>query len=305
MAHSQHKILQTPSSGGGERYQSYDRNYRPALKRPKKNNSHITGLNDRQWVHPETPIPFYRLGSLMSRVNELETIIGEKPKDWKKPNYGNLDYTIAHRMGWISNEEEGRDREIYKRRRKQSLQTCHRYSHKWNALPDNPVETTGDRYTPQTSADILNDNRLTDGAKILAMKLMEETYRKNRKGRWLKITVTYLMKAMGKCRRTIQNYLRLLELLGYIKTNVIKSEISRMCIGLGIWLQEPLFPKHHKDKWPEKREKSGVQNDSYNDSTKIYSLMIPIHLWTKDCMEGIYRSFTRNNEVYIPPEIKI
>ncbi len=289
--------------GGGEGGKPPHLSMKPS--RPKKNNGHITGLNEGQWVHPETPIPFYRLGSLMNRVSELETIIGEKPEDWKKPNYGNLDYTIAHRMGWISDEEEGRDKEIYKLRRKKSLQTCHRYSHKWDALPDNPAKTTGDRYTPQTSADILNDNQLTDGAKVLALKLMEETYRKNRRGRWLKITVTYLMKAMGKCRRTIQNYLRLLEHLGYIRTDVIRSPISRMCIGLGIWLQDPMFPKHHKDKWPEKRTNSGVQKDSYNDLNKIYSLMIPIHLWTKDCMEGIYKSFTRNKHAYTPPEIQI
>lgn len=274
--------------------------------RPKKANrsGHITGQKN-EWVHPETPIPFYRLGPLMNRVTELENIIGKKPEDWTKPTYGQLDYTIAHRMGWISDEEEGADKKAYQIRRKRSLQTCHRYTHKFDALPENPIEMTGDQYTPQTSADILNDNRLTDGAKVLALKLMEETYRKNRAGRWLKITVTYLMKALQKSRRTIQNYLRLLEHLGYIRTDVITSPISRMCVGLAIWLQQPMFPKHHIEKWPEKRTKSGVQQDSYNDLNKIYSYLIPIHLWTRDCMEGIYKSFRRNIEPYIPPKIQI
>ncbi len=235
------------------------------LKLKKQQTGHaIQASPRREWTHPKTSIPFHRLGKLVNRIDALENIIGEKPKDWKKPTYGNLDYTIAHCMGWISDEEEGRDRVIYEQRRERSLQSCHRYALKWDALPENPAENTGGGYTPQVSSTILNDNRLTSGSKIMAMKIMEEAYKKNREGRWLQITVTYLMKALGRCRRTIQNYLRLLETLGYIKTDVINGKKSRMCIGLAIWLQEALFPEHHKEKWPQKRAIPGAQIDSYN-----------------------------------------
>jgi hypothetical protein len=241
----------------------------------------------------------------MQRVTELENIIVDKPKDWQKPNYGHLDYTIAHKMGWISDAEETQDRLSYERRREQSLTTCHRYGHKTITLPEITIHKPTEAYTPETSATILNDQYLTDGAKLLALKLMEQTYRENRDGRWLNVTVSYLMKALGKCRRTIQNYLRLLEHYGYIRVDVIKGKITRMCTGLAIWLQAPLFPKHHVEKWPQKLTKSGVQEDSQKYKNSLYSQMIPLNQWAKHCMEGVYRSFQRHNEPYTPPDIHI
>ncbi|WP_152538623.1 helix-turn-helix domain-containing protein [Aquimarina macrocephali] len=280
--------------------------FNPVPPRPKQNNlaGHVTGQR-QEWVHPQTPIPMHRLGKMLDRIRTLESIIGDKPDDWVKPNYGHMDYAIAHKMGWISDEEEAYDKAAYEQKRKRSLQTCHRYSLETLCLPDNLAETTGDRYTPQTSAAILNDNRLTDGAKILALKLMEQTYRENREGRWLQITVPYLMKALGRCRRTIQNYLRLLEHYGYIKTDVIKANISKMCVGLAIWLQEPLFPKHHKEKWPQSATNSGAQKTSYNNPISLLLNTIPINLWAEECMKGIYRSFKRNNEPLIYDKIHI
>lgn len=303
--HTKAQCLQNimPQRGGGEGNQKPFNRIPP---KPKQNNlaGHVTGQR-QNWVHPQTPIPIHRLGKMLDRIHALESIIGEKPKDWVKPNYGHMDYAIAHKMGWISDEEEGRDKEAYEQRRERSLQTCHRYNIQTLSLPENLADTSGDRFTPQTSATILNDNRLTDGAKVLALKLMEQTYRENREGRWLQITVPYLMKALGRSRRTIQNYLRLLEHYGYIKTDVIKAAISKMCVGLAIWLQEPLFPKHHKEKWPQTRANSGAQKDSYNNPISLLLNTIPINLWAEECMKGIYRSFKRNNEPITHDKIQI
>ncbi len=248
----------------------------------------------REWVHPNTAIPFHRLVKLNSRVGQLETIIGDKPNDWKKPNYGHLDYTIAHRMGWISDQEEAIDRKYYENRRALSLKTCHRYKGQIEGLPDNPADTSGGRYTPEISSSILNDNHLTDGSKLLMLKIMEETYRKNREGRWLEITVTFLMKAMSRSRRTIQNYMRLLERLGYIEVSVITSAKARMCIGLCVQLSQKVFPDHHKEKWPEKRENSGVQIPTLNYSKQLFNILIPLEDWAMKCMNGIFRSYERN-----------
>lgn len=45
-------------------------------------------------------------------------------------------------------------------------------------------------------------------------------------------------------------YLRNLEREGYIRVDVIQSQTTRMCAGLLVHLLRPLFPQHHKDKWP-------------------------------------------------------
>ena len=59
------------------------------------------------------------------------------------------------------------------------------------------------------------------------------------------------MRALGKDRRTVQRYLRQLERAGYITVEVVHAR-TRMCAGLFVALLAPLFPRHHRQKWPEK-----------------------------------------------------
>ena len=58
------------------------------------------------------------------------------------------------------------------------------------------------------AARIEDDPNLTDGARRCARKLMQYVYRKDRAARAADITVTWLMRALGKDRRTVQRYLR-------------------------------------------------------------------------------------------------
>ena len=301
-------------------------------RKPKPAQSpHVTGVKHNEWIHPQTPIPFHRLTKLNARISELEVIIGDKPDNWRKPNYGHLDYTIAHRMGWISDEDEAFDRKRYEQRRVQSLQHCHtsnpgRYGRikQWSfdfiteidTIERNEPAQSG-AYIPEMNAAVLQDHDLTDGAKICLAKLLEETYRNNRAGRWLATTVPYLMQALGRSRRTIQNYLRLLERCGYIACDVLLSDKTRMTNGLYIALNKTTFAQHHEDQWPEQRERktatnlenSGAQNVSPNYFSQIYKQIniprMPVSLWAAQSMMVIYKRFVQNNAPYTPPDIQI
>jgi hypothetical protein len=96
------------------------------------------------------------------------------------------------------------------------------------------------------------DRNLTDDARRCARKLAEYAYRRDREGRAAEITVTYLMRALGRCRRSIQRYLRLLEQEGYIRVDVVHGQRTRMCTGLVVQLLSPLFPRHCAERWPAK-----------------------------------------------------
>ena len=106
-------------------------------------------------------------------------------------------------------------------RRKRSLQRCHHFS-LYERPRHEPQKNTGG-FVPQASAGIENDPNLTDGARRCARKIMELAYRSNRSGRTLDVTVTYLAKTLGKCRRTVQRYLRLLQREGYIRVEVVAA----------------------------------------------------------------------------------
>jgi hypothetical protein len=69
---------------------------------------------------------------------------------------------------------------------------------------------------PELAARLDNDRNLTDGARRCARKLEEYIYRKDRTGREARITIQYLMKALGRCRRTVHRCLRLLDREGYV-----------------------------------------------------------------------------------------
>ena len=105
-------------------------------------------------------------------------------------------------------------------RRKRSLQTCHRPRLYESPRFDSPPESGA--YVPELAARLDDDRNLTDGARRCGRKIAELTYRSNREERALEVTVTYLMKALGRCRRMVQRYLRLLEREGYIRSDVVK-----------------------------------------------------------------------------------
>lgn len=184
-------------------------------------------------------------------------------------------------------------------RRMRSLRSCHRPRHSEERRYDPPCETNA--YVPELSARLDDDRNLTDGARRCARKIAELTYRSNREGRVLDVTVTYLMKALGRCRRTVQRYLRLLEEAGYICADVVKGSRSRMCVGLLITLCAPLFPRHHKEKWPGRLANPGATQESQNqrfiDSLKGNPRRIPRAEWALKCMDGVFRSLMKT----LPP----
>jgi hypothetical protein len=164
-------------------------------------------------------------------------------------------------------------------------------------------------YVPELAARLENDRNLTDGARRCARKIAELTYRQNREERVLDVKVYYLMKALGRSRRTVQRYLRLLERRGYIRMKIIKSQFARMCIGLVVELQDPLFARHHRESWPRRKppptlRKSGASKASHNQASsfslsyfKAEGFLIPVHSWALRCMDGVYRQTMKT----IPP----
>jgi hypothetical protein len=173
-------------------------------------------------------------------------------------------------------------------RAKRSLQSCHRFSLDEPELHPMP-KTKG--YVPELSARLERDLNLCDGARRCARILAEYTYRR-REGRSAPITITYLMQALHRSRRSIQRYLRKLERAGYISTYVLKSH-TRMCAGLLIDLLAPLFPQH-AHKWPSRLIEPARPFMSLKDrQIDLYS-RIPVYHWALQCMEGVRQSFERH-----------
>ena len=176
---------------------------------------------------------------------------------------------------------------------------CHHFSLYERPRHAKPKDTGA--FVPQASAVIENDRNLTDGARRCARKIMELAYRSNRDTRTLAVTVTYLAKALGKCCRSVQRYLRLLEREGYMQVQVVTSERARMCCGLVIELLGPLFPRHHRQKWPEKPGNPDATQKSQNESKyfKIGRLsvrigkkgLVPVVHWAERCRDGVHRAF--------------
>jgi hypothetical protein len=145
-------------------------------------------------------------------------------------------------------------------------------------------------YVPELAARLDTDPNLTDGARRCARILAAYTYRQNRDTRSAQITVTYLTRAMTKCRRTVQRYLRQLERAGYIGTDVIAATRSRLCVGLAVTLLRPIFPQHHAQKWPSASMISGATQLSQNHSSRYKTRTIPVQSWAIRCMDGVFRS---------------
>ncbi len=144
---------------------------------------------------------------------------------------------------------------------------------------------------PELAARIEDDRNLTDGARRCARKLAEYIYRKNRAARAGDITVTWLMRALGKSRRTVQRYLRQLEREGYIAVEVVHAR-TRMCAGLFIALLAPMLPRHHRQEWPQKLMDSDAPRVSQNNKPRYkYSR----ESWALRCMDGVFRSFMKTH----------
>ena len=233
---------------------------------------------------------------------ELRDLIGPPPLAFEKPSYGTPGYALAFRLGWITREQERADRAAYQTRRQRSLQTCHRYSLYERPRFAPPAESGA--FVPAASARIENDRNLTDGARRCARKVMEETYRRNRAGRALEITVSYLAQGLGRCGRTIQRYLRLLEREGYIGVEVVRGEGSRLCTGLVIHLLGSLFPRHQRKEWPERLKNSGAtresQNHRFTNLQNRTKTRIPRQAWALKCMNGVFRALMKTNPLYEP-----
>jgi len=232
------------------------------------------------------------LADPVGRMAELRDLVGPAPSGFEKPRFGTPSYGIAAALGWIDAEEQRADQATYEARVLRSLQSCHRHSLYERRRFSPPKESGG--YVPEASARIEDDRNLTDGARRCARKIMEETYRANRDGRELDITVTYLARGLGRCRRTIQRYLRLLEREGYIGVEVVKGARSRLCTGLAIRLLAPMFPRHHSKKWPAKLGNPGATRKSQNQRTIDLQdgkrTRFAREEWARKCMDGVFRA---------------
>jgi len=176
------------------------------------------------------------------------------------------------------------------KRRQRSLRSCHLPA---EAKPRLAPPRDSGAFVPEMSARIEDDRNLTDGARRCARKLAEYMYRKDRAARAGDITVTWLMRALGKSRRTVQRYLRQLEREGYIAVEVVHAR-TRMCAGLFVELLAPLLPRHHRQKWPQKLMDSDAPQMSQNNRTRYkYSR----ESWALRCMDGVFRSFLKT----LPP----
>ena len=168
-------------------------------------------------------------------------------------------------------------------RRQRSLRSCHLPA---EPKPRHAPPRDSGTFVPEMSARIEDDRNLTDGARRCARKLAEYIYRKNRAARAGDITVTWLMRALGKSRRTVQRYLRQLERAGYIAVEVLQWR-TRMCAGLFVRLLAPLLPRHG---WPDKAMKPDAARVSQNYRSNIKTERFSRESWALKCMDGVFRS---------------
>ncbi len=192
-------------------------------------------------------------------------------------------------------------------RRKRSLQTCHRF--KASQRPRHQTPRPSNAYVPELAARIDDDPNLTDGARRCGRKIAELTYRQNMEGRSLPVTVTYLARALGRCRRTVQRYLRQLEDEGYIAVDVVAGARTRMCVGVVVRLLAPLLAAHHRERWPGSLGKPGATPESQNQSLRLRRIAegdrIPVTSWALRCMNGVYDSLMKTKPFSGLPPIAV
>lgn len=190
-------------------------------------------------------------------------------------------------------------------RRKRSLTTCHRFS--LYERPRYPAPKDSGAFVPASSARIDDDRNLTDGARRCARKLLELGYRDARSSRELAITVGYIAKALGRCRRSVQRYLGLLEREGYVRLEVAVNLKSRMCTGLVVRLLEPLFPRHQRERWPEKPGNPDATRESQIQSLRSKEegsrVRVARESWALCCMNGVFRALMKTNPLASLPTV--
>lgn len=163
--------------------------------------------------------------------------------------------------------------------------------------PRHPAPRDTGAYVPEMAARIDHDLNLTDGARRCARIITGYVYRKGREDREAEITVTYLARVLGRCRRTVQRYLRQLEREGYIEVFVVPSDRTRMCFGLLVRLLNPLLPRHRRRKSPAKAGKPDATLASQNYSQRFKRRPVSRALWAFFCCDGVWRSHMKT----IPP----
>ena len=192
----------------------------------------------------------------MKALDEIARLSGDRPDEWTKPCFGDFEYWLAHKCGWISDDELAQDQAVYDRKRQVALESSHRFSierYSWLETPryEEPPETG--EYVPAIDMKLVRDRNLTDSARRIACFILRHAYQDNREGRFVAMTVSFIMKGLAISRRTVQRSLTLLETRGYFRCEVAKGNTTKMCVGLIIHLMQSLFPRHHKEKWPKER----------------------------------------------------
>ena len=172
--------------------------------------------------------------------------------------------------------------EKYLERRQRSLHSSHMPAEEKELHP----RRENGAFVPQLSASVDDDPNLSDGARRCARKISEVVHRCGRESLSVEITVTFLMKALHRDRRTVQRYLRQLERAGYIAVEVLQWR-TRMCAGLLVKLLAPLLPRHG---WPEKAMKPDATRKSQNYRSNIKTIGFSRESWALKCMDGVFRS---------------
>ena len=278
---SPNKQIQFPALGVGES----NRNTKPS--RPVAN----------KIANAVAPIFRTAPASRITALTEIAKLSGERPDHWSKPKFGDFEYWLAHNCGWITDEELKSDTDAFQAKRQLALQTSHRFKHDrftWEEGARYEEPADNGEYCPQINMKLVKDRNLTDSARRIAMFIMQKAYQDNRAGRYIGMTVSYMMKGLSISRRTVQRSLTLLETRGYFRCEVAKGDQSRMCIGLIVHLLTPLFAKHHKEKWPKRRrnpDASPMPQKQIHFYKRIYQgcQRTSRFLWSMRCMAGVER----------------
>ncbi len=233
----------------------------------------------------------------MNAIEQIATQAGDRPDEWKKPNFGDFEYWLAHRCGWITDEELTNDTDSHRERSALALATSHRFSKQrftWDEKPKYEEPPEANEYIPQVNMKIIKDRNLTDSARRIALFILRHAYQDNRAGRFIGMTVTFMMKGLSISRRTVQRSLTLLESRGYFRCEVAHGDETRMCVGLIVHLLKPLFPKHHEEKWPEKRGNPDASLLTHKQNLFINRIKNTKHrvfriTWAIKCMNGVAR----------------
>ncbi|MEM9409507.1 MAG: hypothetical protein AAGA30_00170 [Planctomycetota bacterium] len=279
MPTSQHKISQA----------SWEEGRRPALP--------VNSVRPKKPYKMVAPIMRKVCNDRINALNEIAKLAGKRPEAWKKPKFGSFEYWLAHNVGWITDAQLNEDARAYESKRQLARETSQRFSEQrfsWLETPRYGEPDDSNDYVPQVAMKLIKDRNLTDSSRRIAQFVLRYAYQDNREGRFIGMTVSFIMKGLSLSRRTVQRSLTLLETRGYFRCEVAKAEQTRMCVGLIIHLQMTLLPKHHQMNWPERRGNSGAsklphkQNQFYKTIYSAKQRLSRLN-WAIKCMNSIAR----------------